>query len=195
MDAAIPPTIALFAKYPVPGEAKTRLIPALGAEAAAQVHRTLVERTIATIREADLPFAVWFTGASRGDFAKWLGDDVQLVEQGEGDLGERLARVPAPAILLGADIPDLPALYLRQAISGLEASHTVIGPAFDGGYYLLGFNDPAPFLFTDMPWGTDRVFAETLDRLAGQELSALMLKPLADCDRPEDLDAWPELLP
>lgn len=194
MAATTQPTIALFAKFPVPGLAKTRLIPALGAEGAAQLHRKLVERTIATIRESGVPFAVWFTGASRADFAAWLGNDVELVDQGEGDLGERLARVPVPAILLGADIPDLPALYLRQAVDGLATSHTVIGPAFDGGYYLLGFNDPVPFVFEDMAWGTNAVFEETLSRLADRKLSALMLKPLGDCDRPEDLEHYPDLV-
>ncbi len=195
MTQARQPKIALFARYPTPGQAKTRLIPALGEEGAAQLHRKLVERTIATIREAGVPFAVWFTGASREGFAAWLGDDVELFEQGEGDLGERLARVPAPAILLGADLPDLPALYLRQAVSGLAASHTVIGPAFDGGYYLLGFNKPVPFVFSDMPWGENTVMEETLARLADHELSTLMLKPLGDCDRPEDLVHFPGLVP
>ncbi len=195
MAATQSPPIALFARYPTPGKAKTRLIPALGEQGAADLHRRLVERTIAIIREAGLPFAVWFTGASRAEFAAWLGDHVELVEQGEGDLGERLARVPAPAILLGADIPHLPAAFLQQAVSGLAASETVIGPAFDGGYYLLGFNKPVPFVFTDMPWGEAKVMEETLARLANHDHSTLMLKPLGDCDRPEDLVHYPDLVP
>lgn len=188
-----PPKIALFARYPTPGKAKTRLVPALGEQGAADLHRKLVERTIATIRTSGVPFAVWFTGAPRADFAAWLGDDVELVDQGDGDLGDRLARVPAPAILLGADIPGLHALCLRQAASALARSQTVIGPALDGGYYLMGFNEPVPFLFHDMAWGQETVLEETLVRLAGRGLSPLMLQPLGDCDRPEDLLHYPEL--
>lgn len=194
MSAATAPRIALFARYPTPGAAKTRLIPALGAEGAARVHRRLVERTIATIRESGVHFSLWFTGASRAEFAAWLGQDVDLVEQGGGDLGERLARVPAPTILLGADVPDLSARLLMQAAEELKASDVVIGPAIDGGYYLLGFKRPVPFLFSDMPWGGDAVCEETMMRLKAHGLDVHKLEPLGDCDRPEDLGLHPELL-
>ncbi|TIX52081.1 glycosyltransferase [Alteraurantiacibacter aquimixticola] len=189
------PVVALFAKYPHPGKAKTRLIPALGPSGAAHVHRLLVERTIATIRASGLAFDVWFTGAERADFAEWLGDDVTLVDQGEGDLGARLTRVGGPAILLGADVPDLAPRHLRDAASALERRDAVIGPASDGGYYLLGFNRRLPFLFTDMPWGTDAVLAETLQRLSQAGVEPAMIDELEDCDRPADLARWPELLP
>ena len=164
MENAVP-TVALFAKYPHPGRAKTRLVPALGEEGAASIHRRLVERTIATIRESGLPFAVWTTGAPHADFAEWLGADVALIEQGEGDLGARLARVAAPAILLGADIPGLTAQHLREAAAALGTQEAVIGPALDGGYYLLGFRRELPFLWQDMAWGTDAVLRETELRL------------------------------
>jgi uncharacterized protein len=186
------PKVALFARYPAPGQAKTRLIPALGPHGAARVHRLLVERTLATIRASGLPFAVHCTGAPLADFAAWLGD-VELVEQGEGDLGARLMRVDAPAILLGADVPGLTSAHLAAAASALEEHEVVIGPALDGGYYLLGFTRPLPFLFTAMPWGTSAVLEETLSRLSGQGLSPAFIEPLADCDLPEDLAHWPEL--
>lgn len=191
---ASPPTIALFARYPRAGEAKTRLAPLLGDAGAAEVHRKLVERTLAVIRQSGLPFAVWCTGAPRADFAAWLGADVPLVEQGEGDLGERLARVPAPAILLGADIPGLTPQHLRGAAAALEQAPVVIGPASDGGYYLLGFASAVPFLWQDMPWGTATVLEQTRTRLAAQDVRFAMLDELDDCDRPEDLAHWPELL-
>ena len=188
------PTIALFAKFPRAGEVKTRLIPGVGAEAAAGIHRALVERTIATVRRSGLPLALYISGASQADFARWLGDDIALREQGEGDLGARLARVAAPAILLGADIPDLTAEHLRDAARALEDVPVVIGPAQDGGYYLLGFNQKVPFLFDDMAWGTDAVRAETQRRLEERGIAWCELDPLADCDRPEDLARWPELI-
>lgn len=187
------PTVALFARYPVPGAAKTRLIPALGAEGAARLHRLLVERTLATIRASGLPFAVHCTGAPLADFAVWLGADVPLVEQGEGDLGARLARVAPPTILLGADVPDLTPAQLAEAAQALDSAEVVIGPAQDGGYYLLGYRQPVPFLFTAMPWGTSAVLAETLDRLHRRQVTPHLLAELADCDLPEDLARWPEL--
>ncbi|WP_271079520.1 TIGR04282 family arsenosugar biosynthesis glycosyltransferase [Aurantiacibacter sp. MUD61] len=187
------PTIALFAKYPQAGKAKTRLIPALGEGGAAALHRRLVERTLATIREGGLPFAVWTTGAPHRDFADWLGDDVTLVEQGDGDLGARLSRVTAPAILLGADIPGLTAQHLRDAAKALETNDAVIGPASDGGYYLLGFQRQLPFLWQNMAWGTEVVLAETEARLLAHGTAYATLAELDDCDRPEDLAAWPEL--
>ena len=194
MDRQLP-TIALFAKFPVPGRAKTRLVPAVGEEGAAQVHRLLVERTLATMRESGLPFAVWTTGADHADFADWLGDDVPLIEQGEGDLGARLAQVPAPAILLGADIPGLTSQHLQDAARALEKSQVVIGPASDGGYYLLGFRDDVPFLWTDMPWGTDTVRERTEKLLQDHKVAYRLLDELDDCDRPEDLAKWPDLVP
>lgn len=193
MAASSPPTIALFCKYPSAGKAKTRLIPALGPEGAARVHRRLAERTLATVRSSGLPFAIYTSGAPIADFAVWLGHDITFIDQGEGDLGDRLGRVPAPAILLGADVPDLTPLYLQQAARALQGGKLVVGPAKDGGYYLLGLAEPMPFLFTNMDWGTDNVLPETLSRIAANGMSAPLLKPLDDCDRPEDLHLWPEL--
>ena len=188
------PTIALFAKYPHAGQAKTRLAPVLGDAGAARLHARLVERTLATIRESGLPFVVYYTGANAGEFSAWLGDDVPLVEQGEGDLGARLARVPGPAILLGADIPGLTADHLRDAAKALDEMPVVIGPASDGGYYLLGFTRQVPQLWRDMHWGTDTVLAETEARLRDLGIACRKLGVLDDCDRPEDLANWPELL-
>ncbi len=190
---AILPTIALFAKFPVPGLAKTRLIPALGAEGAARLHRKLVERTLQVINESGLPFTLWTTGAHHDEFARWLGDDVPLMAQGEGDLGARLARVPAPAILLGADVPGLTAAHLRAAAEHLREVPAVVGPAADGGYYLLGLQRAMPFLFADMAWGTEGVLPETLRRLRAQDIEYRSLGELEDCDRPEDLEKWPDL--
>ena len=187
------PAIALFAKFPRAGKAKTRLIPALGADRAASVHRRLAERTLETVRQSGLPFAVWTTGGAHGEFRDWLGSDVSLIDQGEGDLGARLARVPAPAIVLGADIPDLSQRHLRDAAEMLETHPAVIGPAADGGYYLLGFRQPLPFLWADMRWGGDTVLGDTLDRLRENDVPFAMLDTLRDCDRPEDLAHWPDL--
>jgi len=189
------PRIALFARYPEPGRAKTRLIPALGAEGAAALHRRLTERAIATLRVSGLPFELRHTGAAPEAFREWLGADVPLADQGEGHLGARMARAAAaaPIILVGADVPDLSSDHLRAAAAALEDHRAVIGPALDGGYWLLGLREPMPSLFEPMAWGTDVVLAETLTRFAVRGVTPARLATLSDLDRPEDLARWPDL--
>ena len=187
------PRIALFARYPAPGAAKTRLIPAIGEAAAAVLHKRLVELTLSVVRASGLPFEVRMTGAPRASFAAWLGADVPLVPQGDGDLGARLARVPAPMLLIGSDCPDLTPAHLIAASHALETAPAVLGPAGDGGYWLLGLARAMPQCFEAMPWGTATVAAETRARLASAGLAPIELDVLHDCDRPEDLVRWPWL--
>lgn len=189
------PRLILFARYPTAGECKTRLIPALGAQGAAQVHRRLTERTVAILRASNLPVTVAFTGASKTSFADWLGDDLGLVEQVAGDLSARLLACldPAPVIFFGADTPDLETRHVNAAVAALASHEVVIGPAEDGGYYLIGMNCALPGLLTDMPWSTEQVLPETLARTGRLGITPLMLETLADCDRPEDLARWPAL--
>ncbi|GGI78226.1 hypothetical protein GCM10007973_13680 [Polymorphobacter multimanifer] len=182
------PKLAVFARFPTPGAAKTRLIPALGATGAAALHRRLVEDTLAVVRMSGLDFALHITGADAEAFITWLGE-VPLVAQGEGDLGARLARVRCPCLLIGTDCPDLTPDHLREAAALVAAGTPCIGPAEDGGYWLLGLPRPRPDLFEDMAWGTDSVFAATHARLP----EAVLLPMLADLDRPEDLARWPGL--
>ncbi|MFC7736446.1 TIGR04282 family arsenosugar biosynthesis glycosyltransferase [Roseomonas sp. GCM10028921] len=189
------PRVALFARFPEAGRAKTRLIPALGAEGAAALHRRLAERALETLRASGLPFELRHTGAVPEAFRAWLGEGVPLAEQGEGDLGARMARAAAdtPVILVGADLPDLAPRHLRAAAAALEGHRAVIGPAEDGGYWLLGLREPMPFLFEAMEWGTDTVLAVTMERFAAHGVALAVLERLADLDRPEDLARWPGL--
>jgi hypothetical protein len=189
------PRLVLFARYPTAGACKTRLIPALGPAGAADLHRRLTERTMAVLRASRAPVTVAFTGASAAQFAAWLGPDVGLVEQVEGDLTARLMACldPAPVIFFGADTPDLAPQHVEAAIAALERHDIVIGPAEDGGYYLIGMRTALPELLTDMPWSTDQVLPETLARLVRRGIAPVLLETLADCDRPEDLARWPGL--
>ncbi|HTJ88847.1 MAG TPA: TIGR04282 family arsenosugar biosynthesis glycosyltransferase [Acidocella sp.] len=191
------PRLVLFTRFPTPGQAKTRLIPALGAEGAAALHRRLTERTLVAMHAAGLPIELLVTGAPLMDFHVWLGETLVIKEQGEGDLGARLARAAeaAPVILLGADAPDLSPAHLRAAAEAVRRGQVVIGPAEDGGYWLLGLPMPALFLFDTMPWSTDVLLAATLDRLLAHGIVPILLDRLADLDRPEDLARWPELTP
>lgn len=189
------PRIVIFARYPTRGQAKTRLIPALGADRAAALHRTLTERTLSAVRASGLRHELRITGAPPRAFTDWLGP-VAVVDQGAGDLGDRLARAgaPYPAMFIGADAPDLTADLLRAAADALTVNEAVIGAAEDGGYWLLGLARACPRVFDDIEWGTDAVCAQTLARLAEAGIDPVRLPMLADCDRPEDLARWPDLL-
>lgn len=190
------PRVVLFTRYPEPGRAKTRLIPALGSAGASDLHRRLTEQTLTQVRASGLRHELRTTGAPAAAFARWLGS-VDVVDQGEGDLGERLARAgrPYPTLFIGADAPDLRAAHLLAAADALARSPAVVGPAEDGGYWLLGLAQPIDGVFGSMPWGTDAVFAQTLARLAAAGVEPGLLPCLADLDRPEDLARWPELRP
>ena len=186
--------IALFTRWPEPGRTKTRLIPAIGAERAAALHRRLTELTLAAVQASGLPFEVRVTGAPPEAFEDWLGP-VATVDQGEGDLGERLARAgpPYPTLFIGADAPDLSADLLRQAADALADHPAAIGRAEDGGYWLLGLARPVAGVFEGVDWSTAHVFAQTRDRLRAAGIEPALLPELADCDRPEDLARWPDL--
>ncbi len=188
------PRVVLFTRYPTPGAAKTRLIGALGAEGAAALHRRLTERTLAAVRASGLPYEIRATGAPLAAFTKWL-EDVPVVDQGTGDLGARLmaAGPPYPTLFIGADAPDLTPAHLLTAAAAMTGAEAAIGPAADGGYWLLGLASAADTLFEAMPWGTDRVFAETMARMDLLGIAPTLLPTLADLDRPEDLARWPDL--
>ena len=182
--------VSLFTRWPEPGLAKTRLIPALGALGAADLHRRLTEATAATVRAAGIRLEVRSTGAAPGQFQDWLGDDLSVIDQGDGDLGVRLARAAAevPVLLLGADIPGLRPGHLLAAAAVLRDHPAVIGPAMDGGYWLLGLAVPMPHLFSDVDWGSASVLATTLARLPA---GTRQLARLSDLDTPDDLARWP----
>jgi hypothetical protein len=183
--------VALFTRWPEAGKAKTRLIPALGPQGAADLHKRLTERSVATVRAAGLGLEIRSTGADPARFRDWLGLE-SVIDQGEGDLGERLARTAEtlPVLLLGADIPGLLPHHLTAAAAALATTPAVIGPAADGGYWLLGLAVPMPQLFTGIEWGTDAVLAATLAKLPP---GTPRLETLSDLDTPEDLAHWPGL--
>ncbi len=194
--------LILFARYPAPGQAKTRLIPALGAEGAAALHRRLVLRTLRTARKAcrivPADLEVRFDGGTEQAMSHWLGDGARFRPQRTGDLGERMAgafeesfRIGSKAaVVIGSDCPSLSPDIIAAAFARLTESPAVLGPAKDGGYYLIGLSRPMSELFRDITWGTERVLADTLAVLGRRGCKPALLEPLADIDRPEDLPAW-----
>ncbi|MBX7527806.1 TIGR04282 family arsenosugar biosynthesis glycosyltransferase [Qipengyuania vesicularis] len=186
------PRLSIFARLPVPGKVKTRLIPALGEEGAARLYARLLVQTVEEARESGLAFELRVTGGEIAAFHELLGPDVSVVDQGEGDLGERMARVEAPALLIGSDCPGVTAPLLRAAADALDDRRVVLGPANDGGYYLIGYREPVPFLFEDMAWSTPAVLPETLARLVARGMGPAILPELTDIDTAEDLAQGPE---
>jgi hypothetical protein len=188
----VSPKLSIFARLPVPGQVKTRLIPAVGEEGAARIYARLLAHTVEVAKESGLDFELRVTGGEVEAFHSLFGSDVRVVEQGDGDLGAKMARVEAPALLIGSDCPGITPPLLKAAAGALEDRRVVLGPANDGGYYLIGYTEPVPFLFADMEWSTTKVLPETLARLAAHGYGPAILPELADIDTAEDLAAWPE---
>lgn len=191
--------LILFTRYPEPGRAKTRLIPALGAEGAAALQRrmseTIVARMVRFAGNYPAGLEIRYTDGNQEAMAAWLSCDIPCLDQGKGGLGDRLRRAFAHAfaqgnrqvVVIGADCPGLGPALFAQAFIALESQDLVLGPAMDGGYYLVGLNRPAPALFAGIPWGTGEVLAATLKQAHELNLSTHLLEPLADVDRQEDL--------
>lgn len=186
--------VIVFAKAPVAGAAKTRLIPALGAAGAARLHERLVDRTLETARAAGLgPVELCCAPDSAQPFfaSRAARFGVLLTEQGVGDLGERMHRALAaglPALLIGADCPAMTPEYLRDASTALADGYdAALGPAEDGGYVLLAAGRIRPEVFARIRWGGPDVMEEQRARLRALGWRWTELAPLWDVDRPDDL--------
>jgi uncharacterized protein len=198
--------LIIFTRYPEPGKTKTRLIPVLGTVGAANLQREMTEYTIFQIKELQKATAisveVRFAGGDWQLMQDWLGLDLVYQSQGEGDLGSRMARSLFEAfqsgaeqvIIIGTDCPGVNAQILATAFEKLHTFDLVLGPAIDGGYYLIGLRQPIPELFINIEWGTAQVFQKTVDIAQEINLSHVNLLPLADVDRPEDLPIWEQAL-
>ncbi|MBW4666965.1 MAG: TIGR04282 family arsenosugar biosynthesis glycosyltransferase [Cyanomargarita calcarea GSE-NOS-MK-12-04C] len=197
--------LIVFTRYPEPGKAKTRLIPALGAKAAADLHQKMTEYTLTTVKQLrqvhSLTVEVWFAGGDLTRMQTWLGPDLLYQLQPEGNLGDRMTlafqsafdnNVDA-AIIIGTDCPNLTGTILAQAFLELQHNDVVLGPATDGGYYLIGLRQFVPELFEAIAWSTERVFQQTVDIVSKLNLSVTCLPTLTDVDRPEDLTVLKEL--
>ncbi|WP_379548042.1 TIGR04282 family arsenosugar biosynthesis glycosyltransferase [Qipengyuania sp. DSG2-2] len=189
------PTVSIFARWPEAGKAKTRLIPAFGPEGAVAVYRKLLVHTLEIVRASGLPFELRATGAGEAEFQEWLGSDVPVAQQGDGDLTAKLQRAPAPGMAIGSDCPGLTPELLQDAAEALTKAPVTIGPASDGGYWLIGYSEPSPWLFEGIAWSTDAVLPATLAACQAHDVAPAMLPELSDVDEPRDLDDWPEFLP
>ncbi len=193
--------IIIFAKAPQAGRAKTRLIPALGAEGAARLAQRMLQATLATAQAAAIGPLQLCLSPPPGDpawaeFAWPTG--VELCDQGEGDLGQRMARaveagvqLGLPVLLIGTDCPQLTPALLRQAAEALSHHDSVLFPASDGGYVLLGLRHSHPRVFAEITWSSASVASSTRARLAELGWSLFEGPELDDIDCPEDLPKLP----
>jgi hypothetical protein len=128
----------------------------------------------------------------------WLGRERQYVEQGDGDLGQRMERAFQKnfqkkcrhVVLVGTDCPQMTAFHVKEAFFALKIHDVVIGPSEDGGYYLIGLSQIVPELFVSIEWGTEKVFEKTMERAKQRNLSVRVLGRLSDVDTPDDLPVW-----
>lgn len=199
--------LIVFTRYPQPGKAKTRLIPALGAESAADLQRQMTEHTLKQVQtlidRRPLSAEIWFAGTDtpeidRQQMQNWLGSKWHYCPQPSGNLGTRMAHAVQTAfasgasrvVVIGTDCPGLVAEKLVQAFQVLETHDLVLGPAADGGYYLIGLSQFVPALFADIAWSTCDVLQQTVEAAKQANLSIGYLATLTDIDRPEDLPTW-----
>lgn len=200
--------LLVFARAPEPGKVKTRLAKDLGPKKALDLYRCFVSEVLTAARAwaknrqtGTSQREIWisYTPADRETMVRnWLGRDyTYLAQTGEG-LGMRMASAMAAAfesgggkvLLVGTDIPDLAASHLEAACSALDHTSLVWGPSLDGGYWLAGASKPGDIqsVFQEIPWGTSRVLARTLDRCREAQLTWTLLDPLQDVDTAADLE-------
>ncbi len=207
--SAIDVRILLFARSPVPGQVKTRLIPALGEQGAAQLHAQMVQHCVAQAVKAGLgPVELWCSPTAQDplftDCHSSLG--ITLHDQQGEDLGQRMQHAltcalkdSEYAILTGSDCPAINKDYLAAALRSLAAGHdAVLGPAEDGGYVLIGVRRSLArglaALFSNMQWGTATVLSKTCERLDAGHWRWKLLEMSWDVDRPEDLNRLQEIV-
>lgn len=197
--------LVIFAKAPIPGQVKTRLCPPLTPDEAATLHGSFVldtlERTKTAVARLKLPFDRYLACApsSTHVFFKIMEErqGVRLIDQVGDDLGARMQQAFETmfaggyrrVLIVGTDVPTLPFDHYKQALALLETNDLVLGPAFDGGYYLIGLKRTAPDLFTGIPWSTDQVLKLTQEKAAKLGLKISLLSPWRDVDTIDDLQA------
>ena len=190
--------VMLFTRYPEAGNTKTRLIPHLGAVQAAELQRwmtTSMTHEMAALHPA-VDRQIHFSGGCLAQMQSWLGRQFTYLPQFAGSLGNRLHQAflgnfqagKGAVVAIGADCPELNTRHFEQALRQLETHDLVLGPAADGGYYLIGLRHPQAELFENIAWGTGQVFEQTVAIAARLNLSVATLEQLRDVDRPEDLE-------
>ena len=207
MTASSQKHLIIFTRYPEPGTTKTRMIPKLGAEGAADLQRRMTDHLVAKVKtlmeQRSLTVEIRFDGGNERLMRDWLGPSFTYRRQGRGDIGRRMERALVDGfqngftsiVIIGSDIPDISNAIIDRAFQELEKTNLVLGPADDGGYYLIGLRkfDPDldfPVLFEGINWGTNQVLSQTIAAAHQLGIGYALHDTLKDVDRPEDLKTW-----
>lgn len=193
--------LLVFAKAPVAGQVKTRLIPGVGRQRAVELYKEFLTITLETAEQASFAeIQLWVSGDINHKYIEYLKNkySVTLCQQEGNGLGERMSNAFASAlaiysnaVLIGSDCPSLLSVDLKTAVDFLEnGKDIVLGPAEDGGYYLIGLKKNKPELFSDINWGKETVFSETCMLIEKMNLNAGVLAKRADIDRASDLESY-----
>jgi hypothetical protein len=195
--------LVMFVKKPAPGQMKSRLAAAVGGREAARIYKAVTERLLSALspstEAAGYDLAVAYTPAdAEDDMRAWLGNGLQLIPQTGGDLGARMhkafeqgfARGYTRIVIIGSDCPAVDHAIIHAALHSLASHEAVIGPAADGGYYLIGLCRPVPELFTGIDWSTEQVLRQTRERCSTLQLTCALLPELRDIDRSDDLEFY-----
>lgn len=191
-------TLIIFIKAPIRGRVKSRLSTVLGEDAALELYRNFVLDILDTAERSGLPVRICIYPPEAIEAASsWLGPHRRFCPQRGQDLGERMEHAfrqafsegITRAVLIGSDLPDLPSATLIDAIDALRANDAVIGPAKDGGYYLIGLkhDEFLPDIFRNIDWGTERVFRQTMNAFHRSKQRVHMLPVWQDVDTIEDI--------
>lgn len=189
--------LLIFVKTPLPGKVKTRLAADIGDEQAVRIYRQLIDHTkvVAARVDPDIQKQVWYSG-KQPPKQFWESNNVQLLQQPEGSLGQKMASAFMSGfqsgfqkiVIVGSDCYQLRARHISQAFERLKKFEVVLGPSLDGGYYLLGMSRWMQPLFKNKSWSTDRLYTETVATLRQHKLRYSELEPLNDIDTLEDLE-------
>jgi rSAM/selenodomain-associated transferase 1 len=193
--------VLVFVRVPESGRVKTRLLGKLDKEDVCQLYRCFVEDILGALSEQEYDIVICYNPPEgRWKMISWLGSAFTFMPQRGASLGERMENAFADmvsqrveqTVLIGSDFPDLDAGIIDEAFEGLETHDLVVGPAVDGGYYLIGFNAGSflPKIFRGIPWGTQHVFHKTAALAKKNNLSMYVLPKWRDIDTPDDLKAF-----
>jgi rSAM/selenodomain-associated transferase 1 len=189
--------LGVFAKYPEPGKVKSRIAREIGEEEAARIYRSLAERVFKETTPAERGYGrivFYHPHTLKAGFEKWLPGERLILQRGR-DIGEKMENAlrdlfalgAEKAAVVGVDIPDLDRDIIKQCYIELDSSDVVMGPALDGGYYLIGMKKLHPEIFRGIPWSSGQVYEATIEILHRLQLSVSTLNRLSDVDTVEDL--------
>ena len=193
MNEAIENCVLFFVKYPASGRVKSRLAEQIGQDVATDLYKSFVADILTTLHALSVNFKiVFYPPDAEKKFQQWLGEGYSYIQQTGKDLGQRMKNAFLQAfsdgfdkvVLIGSDIPDLPADYLELGFKALETNDVVLGPSSDGGYYLIGFAKEAflPDVFEGITWSSADVLEQTLNILNKHEQRVYLLPQWHDVD-------------